>query len=311
MGRLLSRQEAADYLGVNRQTVSNWLESGILHDVGKNRQTLIDKNSLDKFFDTYKDLAVMEEKIAAAKERTEQLLQETEKRMLDIRKAHGIVSIVGEDAIRIQFLEMILALALEARCINHREHRILWGIVHRKPLDEIVAEDWSGRANVMQIAHKAIHKIAEMNDYADIKRELADMKKKSALGEQIINDQNEEIARQKAELAKYEKRQEEESDDDTDDQEILAMRQLLKTRIVDLNLTVRCLTCLKSQDIETLGDAVQYNKTDFLKFRNFGKKSLTELDDLFDSLGLHFGMDISKYVKKGAKLEYDSYGSNS
>ena len=79
------------------------------------------------------------------------------------------------------------------------------------------------------------------------------------------------------------------------DEEVLHMRQLLKTRLVDMNLSVRALNCLKAADVETLGDLVQFNKTDLLKFRNFGKKSLTELDDLLESLNLSFGTDISKY----------------
>ena len=84
------------------------------------------------------------------------------------------------------------------------------------------------------------------------------------------------------------------------DEEVLHMRQLLKTKLVDMDLSVRALNCLKAADVETLGDLVQYNKTDLLKFSNFGKKSLTELDDLLASLNLSFGMDISKY-----KLEKD------
>ena len=79
------------------------------------------------------------------------------------------------------------------------------------------------------------------------------------------------------------------------DEEVLRMRQLLKTRLVDMNLSVRALNCLKAADVETLGDLVQVNKNDLLKFRNFGKKSLTELDDLLESLNLSFGTDISKY----------------
>ncbi|KXB38886.1 DNA-directed RNA polymerase, alpha subunit [Bacteroidales bacterium KA00344] len=79
------------------------------------------------------------------------------------------------------------------------------------------------------------------------------------------------------------------------DEEVLHMRQLLKTKLIDLNLSVRALNCLKAADVETLGDLVQYNKTDLLKFRNFGKKSLSELDDLLESLNLSFGTDISKY----------------
>ncbi len=79
------------------------------------------------------------------------------------------------------------------------------------------------------------------------------------------------------------------------DEEVLHMRQLLKTKLSDMNLSVRALNCLKSAEVETLGELVQFNKNDLLKFRNFGKKSLTELDELLDSLNLSFGMDISKY----------------
>jgi DNA-directed RNA polymerase subunit alpha len=84
------------------------------------------------------------------------------------------------------------------------------------------------------------------------------------------------------------------------DEEILSMRKLLKTKLTDMNLSVRALNCLKAAEVETLGDLVQFNKTDLLKFRNFGKKSLAELDDLLESLQLSFGTDISKY-----KLEKD------
>lgn len=79
------------------------------------------------------------------------------------------------------------------------------------------------------------------------------------------------------------------------DEEVLHMRQLLKTKLSDMNLSVRALNCLKAADVDTLGDLVQYNKTDLLKFRNFGKKSLTELDFLLEGLNLSFGTDISKY----------------
>ena len=79
------------------------------------------------------------------------------------------------------------------------------------------------------------------------------------------------------------------------DEEVLHMRQLLKSKLVDMDLSVRALNCLKSAEVETLGELVVFNKTDLLKFRNFGKKSLTELDELLASLNLSFGMDISKY----------------
>ena len=79
------------------------------------------------------------------------------------------------------------------------------------------------------------------------------------------------------------------------DEEILHMRQLLKTRLIDMDLSVRALNCLKAADIDTLGQLAAFNRIDLLKLRNFGKKSLIELDDLLENMGLSFGMDITKY----------------
>ncbi len=79
------------------------------------------------------------------------------------------------------------------------------------------------------------------------------------------------------------------------DEEVLHMRQLLKTKLIDLDLSVRALNCLKAAEVDTLGDLVKFNKNDLLKFRNFGKKSLTELDELLESMNLTFGMDTTKY----------------
>ena len=85
------------------------------------------------------------------------------------------------------------------------------------------------------------------------------------------------------------------SDNDTLDDEALRMRQLLKTKLSDQDLSVRALNCLKAADVDTVGDLVKLNRNDLLKFRNFGKKSLTELDELLASLNLKFGMDVSLY----------------
>ena len=79
------------------------------------------------------------------------------------------------------------------------------------------------------------------------------------------------------------------------DEEVLHMRQLLKSKLSEMQLTVRALNCLKSAEVETLAELVVFNKNDLLKFRNFGKKSLVELEALLASLNLSFGMDISKY----------------
>jgi DNA-directed RNA polymerase subunit alpha len=95
---------------------------------------------------------------------------------------------------------------------------------------------------------------------------------------------------EKIKLETKEKAQIEEVDENT-----LHMRQLLNTKLVDLDLSVRALNCLKAADVETLGELVAYNKSDLLKFRNFGKKSLTELEELVRNKNLNFGMNVDRY----------------
>lgn len=82
---------------------------------------------------------------------------------------------------------------------------------------------------------------------------------------------------------------------DSYDEESLHMRQLLKTKLVDMDLSVRALNCLKAAEVDTLGDLVTFSRSDLMKFRNFGKKSLAELEELVETKGLDFGMDLSKY----------------
>jgi len=79
------------------------------------------------------------------------------------------------------------------------------------------------------------------------------------------------------------------------DENTLHVRQLLKTKLIDMDLSVRALNCLKAADVETLGELVAFNKNDLLKFRNFGRKSLTELEELVKNKSLEFGMNTAKY----------------
>ncbi|MEG0499985.1 MAG: DNA-directed RNA polymerase subunit alpha C-terminal domain-containing protein, partial [Rikenellaceae bacterium] len=79
------------------------------------------------------------------------------------------------------------------------------------------------------------------------------------------------------------------------DEDVLNMRKLLKTKLTERDLSVRALNCLKAAEVETVGELVRFQRNDLLKFRNFGKKSLSELDELLVNLNLSFGMDVSKY----------------
>ncbi|MCB0519128.1 MAG: DNA-directed RNA polymerase subunit alpha, partial [Saprospiraceae bacterium] len=83
--------------------------------------------------------------------------------------------------------------------------------------------------------------------------------------------------------------------DDVVDEHVLHMRKLLKTSLEDLDLSVRAYNCLKAAKINTLAELVKYDTHELLKFRNFGKKSLVEIEELLQEKGLTFGMDLSKY----------------
>ena len=315
MGKMMTRKEAADMLGISDQSVSNWIKEGILNGKVTKKSTLVDKDSVTKFFDTLQEIAQMEKTIAETKKRLQEEQDGLQRALTDFRHAHAIYNLAGEDNIRVEFLEAVLTGSQNAGIISQREFRIVNAILHKVPLDDIVKDDWSGRANIMSIAHKAIRRIAKMANYAALQEDLESAKKRIDLADELIRGQQAEIDELNRQLDVYrqqeaEKKAEEERENETDE-EILNMRRLLKTKMTDLSLSFRCLKALKSYDIETLGDAVQYNKTDYLKIRNFGKKSLNEIDDLFDSLGLSFGMDVSKYIKKGAKLEYESYATHS
>jgi DNA-directed RNA polymerase subunit alpha len=91
-----------------------------------------------------------------------------------------------------------------------------------------------------------------------------------------------------------------ESQDQVESQEVTEdseknIRQILQAKLIDMDLSVRALNCLKSAELETLGDLVAFHKADLLKFRNFGKKSLAELEELVHNKGLEFGMNVEKY----------------
>ena len=139
------------------------------------------------------------------------------------------------------------------------------------------------------------HRVEQKTDYEKLIVELAtdgSITPKDALQEaaKILIHHFMLFSDERITLDSEEKKETEEFDESS-----LHMRQLLKTKLVDMDLSVRALNCLKAADIETLGDLVSFNKNDLLKFRNFGKKSLTELEDLIESKGLSFGMNLAKY----------------
>ncbi len=316
MGKMITRSEAAKLLGREPQTVSNWLEAGILKGKKTTRWTMIDEDSILKLSDSLQTLADMEENVRKAMEEKRQLSEKLTEEVRDLRHSIRILHFVGADKIRADFFKAVTDAALNAGLIGHREHYILSCVIANKSLDAISRECYVTRARILQITGKALEKIAPLGNYNELRSELVETKRQLEAAGEVIRNKDMEIA----ELRKMTGTTDESDETDlSEPEEIVRMRELLNTRLVDMGLSTRTLNCLRCGvinigntrewvEIETLGDLVQCSKTYLLKIRNFGKASLRELDNLLDSLNLSFDMNVSKYMKKGAELEYKGYG---
>ena len=310
MGRIISRKEAAEMLGCDPQTVSNWLDAGIISGKkkGRNRMTLIDEDSILALSDSLQDLAETEERVKNRLEEQKKLDLQLEKYVQDMRHALRLSLFIGADNIRADFFRTVTDAALDSGLIKIREHDIICHLIDNSPIDSVA--QWYGltRSRILQILGKGIAKIAQLGNYGELVRENEKLELRLAAADEVIRNKDTELS----ELRKQLNIQGQEGE--TEPQEIIEMRNLLNTRLVDLNLSVRTLNCLvhdwrtrKWKEIDTLGDLVQLSRTDLLKIRNFGKKSLGEVADLLENLNLDFGMDIDRYMKKGAELQYKGY----
>lgn len=293
MARLISRDEAAMLLDVTPQTISNWVEKGILKYHQVDHQLKIDKATIEKYFDTLSDLAFIEKRIFAARRDLQLAEKELEKNLDDTRSA---IHLLGK-GVPAYLINEIFSAIIEAcgnDVLKERERTILTMLLEGKDVVD-VAEDYGlTRSRIMQIASHAVRKLATVKTFSELRKECKKLvfeNKNFPIVVQSFQNRIKELERLKdieaVPVSEYDYLLGDKGGTFT---------ALINTKIIDFDITVRSLNCLKAADIETLGDLIRYNKTDLLKFRNFGKKSMTELDDLLDSMNLHFGMDVDAII---------------
>ena len=293
MARLISRDEAAMLLDVTPQTISNWVEKGILKYHQVDHQLKIDKATIEKYFDTLSDLAFIEKRIFAAKRDLQLAEKELEKNLDDTRSA---IHLLGK-GVPAYLINEIFSAIIEASgndVLKERERTILTMLLEGKDVVD-VAEDYGlTRSRIMQIASHAVRKLATVKTFSELRKECKQL---------VFENKNFPIVVQSFQnrIKELERLNDIEAVPVSEYDYLLGDKggtftALINTKIIDFDITVRSLNCLKAADIETLGDLIRYNKTDLLKFRNFGKKSMTELDDLLDSMNLHFGMDVDAII---------------
>ena len=293
MARLLSRDEAALLLDVTPQTISNWVEKGVLKGHFVDRLLKIDKATIEKYFDTLSDLAFIEKRIFVAKRDLQLAEKELEKNLDDTRSA---IHLLGK-GVPAHLLNEIFSAIIEASgddVLKEREKTILTMLLEGKDVEFVADEYGLTRSRIMQIVSKAVRKLATVKTFSELRREYKQLVFDNANFQNVIEALQNRIKKLErinnidtAPVSEYDYLLGDKGGTFT---------AMMNTPVYDLDISVRSLNCLKGADVDTLYDLVKCNKTDLMKFRNFGKKSLTELEDLLESLHLHFGMDVDAII---------------
>lgn len=305
MARLITRQEAAALLDVNQQTISNWIENGVINgkNIKKNGavRTYVDKNTITALFDDAVAINEAKRKIAEMRRETEEEYNKVNFENLFV-KTHPIDY---ASVILINDLARDVIHFTSEGLLNERQKRILEKFTHGWSISDIASEYNLTRERVRQILAKCARIIYQASTFKEIleqnkkmQEKIDELRQAYKTTQRTLDEANREIRIMRDKygvLTTMDKAPYIPEENDTD---LGRLINTFKIRLVDCDLTVRCLNCCKSIDVETVGDAVQLEKVDFLKARNFGRKSLTELDDLIEgTLGLHFNMDVEKYFR--------------
>lgn len=297
--KLIKVTEAAERLGVSRQTLENWGKSGTLKIRTMSKEGnlhWVDADTIDALGDTIQDIENTRKRIQQEQELIRADYRKEREIRKDIDRELYMVDKFGKAALYCKEFYMNIPIMLnELGLINYRESQIMRDIINGTDLGWIAQNYGLTRTRITQIFYKGCRKARDLstikmqlNELSELRNEMAQMKAEL----KIMNDELKVQRAAEQELQEMDEEERIKHIKETD--EILKM---LNTRLVDCNLTVRSLNCLKSADVETIGDLARLTRSELLRFRNFGKKSLGELEDFLDSKGLSFGTDVDKIYR--------------
>lgn len=300
MARMITRQEAAKMLDVDVQTISNWIEKGALtgHHVPSKKQgkdiIMVDKQSIEQYFDTLLELSKMEQKIILLKNTLTDLQQTLAQKACDACRATYLFG----DGISSDLLQKIFSCVLEVagdRLLVERECTILHKLVFGGWSVNDLAEEYGlSCTRIMQIVNKAINKICTMQKWPDVHRDYKRLQQENRNLFVLVDNQ-------KAYIKQLEQQLNINKDGDGGESVITGytkreLAEVLSRRLSHEKLTIRTLNCLKQTDIETVSQLIRKKAVDLLKIRHFGKKSLDDVNRFLGTLNLSLGMNVSDLI---------------
>lgn len=319
MTKLIRVTDAASRLGVHRQTLENWAAKGIVNIKKMRNAHYIDADLIEKISDLATDVEKSRQELEKLKEEYSKEEYELNRLRVDLLTEHKdlnderrYLNLCAQGGIRSRFFQSVLSLMECYGSLTCRESDVLCQRLEGVSLEEIGKKHGLKRERVRQIVEKAIRKSRDITDIKDlfdvIRKYQADIEGykatiKDLKGKLRVQEEADRLAAEKS----LEERRKKIIENDE-------LCKLLSRRLVDCGLSVRALGCLRSEQrsywdgtvtaesLETVGDLCKQNKTDVLKRRNCGKKTLTEIDDMLEQFGLKWGMDVDRIYKERVEI---------
>ena len=292
--KLIQLTEAAKMLGVSRQTLTNWGNTGVIkiHRTGKGGNCLwVDADTLDALGDKMKEVESARLRLEQEDANLQAAYKREHAKLTDIHRQMFMIETMGTSIYAMEFYLAIPAMLVELEILTERECTIMQRVISGTDIGRIAQDFGLTRSRIMQIFYRGCRRakcLGTINEKID---EL-----------ELLKEEVTEL-RQTVRVLSREVKQQQSLQDMTEEERIQHIREtdemlkVFNTRLIDCDLSVRALNCLRSAELETVGDLARVKKSDLIRFRNFGRKSATELEDFLSDKGLTFGMDVDKVYR--------------
>lgn len=273
----LTRQEAAEIIGVTAQTITNWYNDGKLPGNLTNKRLYLAKDAVMKLKSTLKDYNIDSNWIKSLKEEQDKVIEEYKSTIQDYKRVIGLLKPANNTGIKVQFLTTILYLGEEDYQLRNREIEIINDLVNGRTFEEI--SNWNGVSHerIRQIVEKGLRRLRQYTSYDKLYKENQRMKKELDNLKTIMRFSNlpGKGVKKKLEAA-----------------------EVLNKKITEFGVSTRCINCFENANIVTLGDLVKFGKSKLLDLKNFGKVTSQEVDDLINKIEQDHGLDLTEFRTK-------------